>query len=286
MNVDERNGLRVYRFATVPAELVDALVSTRMGGTSAGRYRSLNLGLRVEDDPEAVVHNRRRLFASYDLPLERSAWCRQVHRDTVTVVDEHVLGPAGQRGAFSEDDVIPDTDALVTNLPGVPLCVTLADCVPVVIYDRSRHVLALAHAGWGGTVARIASSTVRVMAERYGSVPGELIAAIGPSIGPEHYEVGRDVVSAARAAFGERIERAFTMRADGRAQFDLWSANVIDLTDAGLPGASIDVAAISTAGALDEFYSHRAEPPVTGRMVAVAMLHRSPDLSSPGRLRR
>ena len=272
MIADERDGLRVYRFQTLPDERVDVLVSTRIGGVSTGRYASLNLGLRVDDDPAAVVANRRRLFGAYALPLERSAWCRQIHRDDVTVVDAETLGAAGQRGAFREDNIIADTDALVTDLIGVPLCVTLADCVPVIIYDPLRHVLGVAHAGWGGTVARITSTTVGIMAERFGSTPGDLCAAVGPSIAPEHYEVGDNVITAARAAYGDGASRLLTIRDDGKAQFDLWTANVMDLEAAGVPASAIEVAAISTAGALNEFYSHRAEPPQTGRMIAAAML--------------
>lgn len=275
MQTDTRGDIAVLRFASPPALRIDALVSTRAGGVSTGPYASLNVGLRVGDEAERVVENRRRLFEAYDLPLGRSVWCRQIHRDTVAVVDEQTVArrPDGRRdrGAFDEDTVIVGTDALVTDLVGVPLCVTLADCVPVVIYDLGHHAVGLAHAGWGGTVARIASRTVRTMSERYDTDPAAVIAAIGPSIGPERYEVGADVIEAARSGYGDDADRILRGLPGGKALFNLWEANAIDLQSVGVPGERIELSAISTIDALDRFYSHRAEQ-VTGRLAGVAML--------------
>jgi YfiH family protein len=263
---DERQGLRAYRFETLP-DRVDALVSTRIGGVSTGQWSSLNLGLRVGDDADAVLENRRRLFAVSGLALERSVWCKQVHQDAVTVVEEADAG----RGALSEDDVVADTDALVTDVPGLTLSVTLADCVPVVIYDPARHVVGLAHAGWGGTVRRIASRTVATMRDRWRTEAGDLVAAIGPSIAQADYEVGGDVISAAEEAFGEDIGRVLRAGGDGKALFDLWEANALDLQQAGVSRARIEVAGMSPAAALDEYYSHRIEGP-TGRFITAVTL--------------
>jgi len=280
MSKDIQNGLTALRFETLPGNRLDALVSTRTGGLSTGPYASLNLGLRVADDAPAVIENRRRFFEAYGLPLDRSVWCKQVHADGVTVVDAATVAvrPDGRqdRGAFDEDSIITDTDALVTNRVGVPLCVTLADCVPVVLYDAEHHAVGLAHAGWGGTVARITSRTVDVMRERYGTAPRALLSAIGPSIGPDHYEVGDDVIRRARAAHCEDAGQILRNRADGKALFDLWEANVIDLMAAGVPRKHIELSRISTVDNLDMFYSHRfetrGEHKQTGRFVTVAML--------------
>ena len=270
---DERDGLVVHRFESVPEDRLDVFVSTRTGGVSAPPYDSLNLGLRVGDRDDDVVANRRRLFDAFDLPLERSVWCRQVHRDTVTVVTADELRPREDggvdRGAFTEETIVGATDALVTDLVGVPMCVTLADCVPVVLYDPARHVVGLAHAGWGGTVARIASRTVATMQERYGSEPGQLIAAIGPSISPDRYEVGGDVIERARVAYGAAPVLRET--GGGRALLDLWEANAVDLEQAGVARERIEVAGISTIDDLAQFYSHRAEQ-VTGRFIAAVTL--------------
>jgi hypothetical protein len=266
---EERDGLRAYRFASLPAKAIDAIVSTRMGGASAPPYESLNLGLRVGDREGDVLANRERFFTAFGLPLARSVWCRQVHSDGVTVVGEEDAG----RGSTSEATIVDETDAMVTGVPDLPLCVTLADCVPVVIVDPRRSVLGLAHAGWGGTVARIASRTVAVMAERFDCEAQDLIAAIGPSIGPSGYEVGRDVIDRAEAAFGSRAGEVLSFDQQGKARFDLWSANRIDLEEAGIPTAGIEVSEISTDRALDEFYSHRVEG-TTGRFIAAASLRR------------
>jgi YfiH family protein len=265
---DRRDDLTGYRFESLDPAKVNSFVTTRVGGRSSGPYRSLNLGLRVGDDPEVVLENRRRALRGFGLELEGSVWCRQIHADGVVVVGEDDAG----RGALSEEGIVADADALVTDTPELPLCVTLADCVPVVIHDADRNVLGLAHAGWGGTVSRIASRTVKVMQERFGSDPESLVVGIGPSIGPEKYEVGQEVVERARDAFGDRgSELVNPLPVPEKALFDLWSANRIDLESAGIRPAHIEIAEISTEDRLDEFYSHRAEG-TTGRFIAAASL--------------
>jgi YfiH family protein len=260
MRRDARDGLLAYRGIEPPR--VDALVSTRVGGVSEPPYASLNLGLHVGDDPDAVTANRERFFAAYGLPLERSVWCRQVHGNDVHVVAE------GGSGAYSLDAV--EADALVTDRVGIPLCVLMADCVPVLLYDPVRHVAGLAHAGWAGTVAHVAAATVRALADRYGTDPADLRALIGPSISPDRYEVGDDVISRAREAYGD----APVLRelGGGKALFDLWEANAVDLERAGVPRAQIEISGIASSDRLDEFFSHRFEPPATGRFAAVVML--------------
>jgi YfiH family protein len=273
VHTDERYGLRVYRFDRLPADRVDALVSTRKGGVSKPPYASLNLGLRVHDSDDDVVANRRRLFETYGLPLDRSAWCNQPHADGVAVVtdDEMPVRPDGRRdrGAYTEDNVIAGADALVTNLVGVPLCVTLADCVPVVLYDAEHHTAGVVHAGWRGMVKRIVSQAVATMRDCFGSDPASLAAAIGPAIAAEAFEVGPEVVDAARRAYGD----APVLRdaRDGKAHFDLWKASLVDLELAGVPRDGVELAGISTVAALDEFYSHRVEGE-TGRVVTAVTL--------------
>jgi YfiH family protein len=257
-----------YRFNTLDSAALDAVVTTRLGGISAAPYESLNLGLRVGDDPAAVAENRRRAFAAFDLDLARSVWCRQVHADNVVVVGEADVG----RGALDEEDIVADADALVTDSVDLVLCVTLADCVPVVLHDARRGVLGLAHAGWGGTVSRIASRTVELMRRRFDVDTDDLSAAIGPSIGPARYEVGEEVLVRAGERFGADAA-SFIRRLpqEGKALFDLWTANRIDLESAGVPASRIEIAAISTDEHLDDFYSHRVEGK-TGRFIAAASL--------------
>ena len=263
MRREERDDLAAYRFETLPAEL-DALVSTRRGGVSPAPYASLNLGMHVGDD-ENVVENRPRLFRTFEMPLERSVWSKQVHSDTVAVVGGEDAG----RGSVEESSIV--ADALVTDTPGLLLCVTVADCVPVVIFDPAKRVAALAHAGWAGTVARISSGTVAVMRDRFGCDPAALTAAIGPSIGPARYEVGPEVVDRATAAFGARSSEILMPTGEEKANLDLWTANRIDLEESGIPAERIETAAISTENRLDDFYSHRVEG-ITGRFAAAVSI--------------
>lgn len=237
MRPDDRDGLRVYRFESLP-ERVDALVTTKRGGIDLSRA--------------ARASHVERLLKTYDLP-SGAVWCVQVHEDVVTYVDA--------------PGVVEGTDALITDTPGLPLCVIMADCVPVLLYDPEHHALGLIHAGWPGTVARLASTTVRAMTDRFGSDPQAIIAAIGPSIGPDEYEVGEDVIEQALAAY----EDAPILRPlpGGKALFDLWAANAFDLRSAGV--TRVEVAGISTARHLDEFYSWRVARD-TGRFATVAML--------------
>jgi polyphenol oxidase len=267
MRVEERGGLLAYRFEGVAREGLECLVSTRAGGVSTGPYASLNVGLKVEDDESAVLENRRRLLSMLGFELERSVWSEQVHGDRVAVVRAEDAG----RGALDAASAVPGADALVTDVPGVPLCVTVADCVPLVIFDPVAGALGVAHAGWAGTVAKIAARTVETMTERFGSTPSDLFAAIGPSIGPEAYEVGGDVVARVREAFGARAEELLAPGRQGKALLDLWQANSLALVESGIAAESIEVAGVSTAAHLDRFYSYRAEG-TTGRFCAVAAL--------------
>lgn len=264
---DERDGLLAYRFETLP-DRIDAFVSTRLGGVSSPPYESLNLGLRVGDEAGKVVENRRLLFRAFGLGLQRSVWCRQIHADGVVVVNAADAG----RGSTEEETIVEDADALVTDTPDLALCVTLADCVPVVLFDPERGVAGLAHAGWGGTVSRISSRTVRVMRESFGCDPAAIVAAIGPSIGPSGYETGEDVIERAKAAFGDRAAEILAPAPEGKAYFDLWSANRIDLEEAGVSGARIEVGGIASNERLDEFYSHRHEGGRTGRFIAAVSI--------------
>jgi len=264
MREDRRGDLLAYRFEALGDDGVDCLVSTRLGGVSREPYASLNVGLGVGDDEEAVLTNRRRLLQAFGLDHERSVWGEQVHGDRVVAVAEADAG----RGALDRASAVPAADALVTDVPGLPLCVTVADCVPLAVYDPLNRAVGLAHAGWKGTTAKIALRTVEAMRRAFGSEPAALRAAIGPSIGPQSYEVGSEVVDRVRDSFGAGAGELLAPRPGGRALLDLWQANRLALLEAGLALANVEVAGVSTADRLDSFYSHRAEGP-TGRFCAV-----------------
>lgn len=241
------------------------MVTTRHGGVSAGPYESLNLGLHVGDDPEAIRENRARAAATIDLELDDLVFCRQVHGRRVQRVG---LADRG-RGSRSEDDAIAGTDALVTTEADVGLVIMVADCVPLVLVDPVARVLTCVHAGWRGTVARVAEAALEQMAS-LGADPARVVVGVGPGIPAARYQVGEDVVAAARDGLGEAAaKRCATPDGTGRWLFDTCAANVHVLTEAGVPDVNIHLAGVGTDS--DDFFSDRAVRPC-GRFAAMARL--------------
>jgi polyphenol oxidase len=285
--------LRLLTWPALEASGADAVVTTRAGGVSDGPYATLNLSLSVGDDPAHVLENRRRLATTLGAGPEGFVFARQVHGSGVRVVGEAERGS----GAFSLDDAIPDTDALVTRSPGVLLAILTADCVPIVLHDPVAGVLACVHAGWRGTVARVSAAALAAM-QTLGSRPSQVIAGVGPAASPARYQVGPDVHQAVTEAFGEAA--ADFLRPDegpdeapdhapndalvhalhdapDRWLLDLWAANRFLLLEAGVPAAHIHVTNLPT-GPLDPagtndgyFFSDRAARPC-GRLALIARL--------------
>lgn len=270
---ETRGGLEVLVFPALATSGVDAVVTTRAGGVSVGPYDSLNLGLHVGDDPAAVVENRRRAAASIGASLEDLVFAEQVHGRSATIVDATERG----RGSTTSDDAVPATDVLVTRDADVVLACLVADCVPIVLVDPDVGVVATAHAGWRGTVARAAAAAVEAMV-RLGAQTERLVACIGPAVAPRRYEVGAEVAQAARVVFGH--DSAILVPAgetDGppRWTFDLPAANRQVLLDAGLPPWSVHVAPHTTGpagGATERFFSDRAVRPC-GRFALLVRRH-------------
>lgn len=250
--------IRYYQFdAFDEADVAHGLL-TRQGGVSAGPYASLNLSVSTGDAPDNVRANCLRAFHALERDSDSVADLWLVHSADVVVAD----APRGAR------DSLGKADALVTDRPGVTLFLRFADCVPVLLFDPRRRAIGIVHAGWKGTLAKIAAATVRVMAERYGSRPADLLAGIGPSIGPCHYEVGPEVVAQTRAVFGASADKLL-VRLNGRHHLDLWAANARALCEAGVDAARIQISGLCTACRVDEFFSHRAEKGKTGRFGAL-----------------
>lgn len=267
MRVHTAGPVSLYTFDLfAPQAGLVACCSGRTGGVSAAPYDDLNLSFRVGDDPEAVRENRCRLAAALGAELDALVVAGLIHENGVERVGHRERG----RGAFSSEDAIADTDALITDDPGVVLAITLADCVPVFLYDPTVPAVGLAHAGWQGTLGHIASKTARAMQAAFGSDPADLLAAIGPSIGPDSYEVGHEVAERFHAEYpANNLTRP---TADpGKFILDLWAANVSDLTAVGVAPASIEVARIDTYRKSNLFFSDRRQRP-TGRFMALAML--------------
>jgi len=243
-------------------------VSTRSGGVSEGPFASLNLGLHVGDRPEAVLENRRRLCEAVGVDPASLVAGAQVLGNAVAWVTAADRG----RGALDAASALPDTDALITASPGVPLVAFSADCPLVAVVDPVRRAVGLAHASRRGTLGRVAAKTVRAMERLLRCRPADMVAAIAPSIGPCCYEVGQEVLAEARQALPE-AERFFAGR-NGRLYLDLWAANAAQLAEAGIPRERIEVLGVCTRCHAEEFYSVRAAGGATGRFALILGLER------------
>jgi hypothetical protein len=232
-------------------------VSGRAGGVSQGELGTFNLGLRAGDDPERVWENRRRLAEAMDVPLEGLVFPAQTHSVNV----KRVSGPI-------RPGDLADTDALITDAPGVCINVMSADCVPVLLYDPVRRAAGAVHAGWRGTVGKIVAHTVAAMRETFGTHPADLVAGIGPSICADVYEVGEEVLAAVENAFGATEGLIVRRTAGGKGYIDLWEANRRQLLAAGVPNESIEIAGLCTYRHADQFFSARKSQNRAGRFAA------------------
>ena len=191
--------------------------TTRHGGCSTGEYASFNCNHYCGDSPQAVMRNREQLCSLMPRP-DALVIPHQTHGTTVRVIDENFVSLPDKEKLSCLESV----DALVTNVAGQCLCVSTADCVPVLCYDARRRAVAAIHAGWRGTVARIVEHTLRLMADVYGTDGRDVHACIGPSISPEAFEVGDEVWQAFRDSgfpMGRIAHRC------GKWHIDLWEAN-------------------------------------------------------------
>lgn len=187
---------------------------------------------------------------------------KQVHGNIVRVL---------QRGRTTEADAEtrPDGDAVVSNVPGLVLAVLVADCVSMVVADRVSGAAGAIHAGWRGTCARVGPAAVEAMRGNFGTEPSDLTVAIGPSIGPDDYEVGDSLIEVFQQAghLAADLARWFRRR-DSRLTLDLWAANRDQLIDAGVPAGRIFVCGLSTLAHPDLFDSYRSAGERAGRMAA------------------
>lgn len=258
-------------FYSIPAFTASDLVThgftTRDGGVSTGSYAALNLGLHVGDDPGKVLENRRRASEALGMELERLVAGQQVHGDQVAVITQEHLG----RGGASMDTALAGIDALITNVPGVPLSSYYADCVPLFFLDPANKAVALAHAGWKGTVMGIGAKTVQYMQRYYGSKPQEILVGIGPSVGRCCYQVDRPVMDKLSSSFSY-WQQLVTPLKDEKWMLDLWETNRRVLLEAGVEENNITTAAVCTACHSDIFFSYRAASGWTGRMAALIMI--------------
>lgn len=267
-SIAQKGDLSFYVFPHLEASnLVVHGFTTRVGGVSTGFYDSLNTSFHVGDSDCNVLLNRKLACRALGIDPRHLVAGRQVHGDGIRVVEEGDKG----RGAQAEEDSLPETDALVSGLQGVPLSSYYADCVPIFLLDPVRRVAALAHAGWKGTVLKIGQKVVERMTGVFGTDPADCLAGVGPSIGPCCYEVDEPVISRFREACPgcQKLAEAVSQ---GKWKLNLWEANRFNLLEAGLKTANILTANICTSCSKDLFFSYRAQKGMAGRMVSLIML--------------
>lgn len=244
--------------------------STRLGGVSTGIWKSMNLNANVGDEPENVRRNYEIMAEALGVSTADMVRTDQTHTCNVRRATAADRG----KGVVCDRDYT-DVDGLVTDEPGLVLVTSYADCVPLYFLDPVRRAIGLSHSGWRGTVGCMGAETVRKMPQEFGSRPENIIAAVGPCICSDCYEVSEEVAEQFRARFGEHAEemlRDGISGGPGKYQLDLRAANLRVLLDAGLLREHITVSDLCTCCNSEILWSHRATKGKRGGMAAFLRL--------------
>jgi YfiH family protein len=258
----------IYRLPTLESQpgLLHG-ISTRVSPDGAYWNLSAKRGTpQHPPDAQVALSNRAKLASALGVRLEQMAGCQQVHGTEVALATGRDAG----RGMLPGVPAFQGADGMITNTPGLYLMVLSADCPPVFLYDPVQRAIGLAHSGWKGTVGRIAAKTLHAMSDHFGTVASDVIAAVGPGIGPCCYSVGPNVVDAVSEAFGGAEGRdGLLEQRDGLVFFSLREAIRRALEEAGVRPGNVSVDETCTAHSLDVFYSHRGERGQCGLFGAV-----------------
>jgi polyphenol oxidase len=225
-------------------------VTTKEGWVSGNKPRF------TSDQESDYKEFRKELAISCDAETKQFVFPRQTHSDNIAIVQSEY-----------DTNSISDTDALITNEPGLFVCVQTADCVPILLFDPVKKVVAAVHAGWRGTVTKILGKTVQQMIEKFECQPSDIVAGIGPSIHMHAYEVGPDVVESVRITFSNSSSLLKPSLNKGKAFFDLWEANRTTLIESGISQENIEIMGLCSYEHAGLFYSARRDGSDTGRMV-------------------
>ena len=247
--------------------IVTSAFSTRLGGVSEGYYSSLNLSFDRGDDPARVLENFKRIGASMGVAVEDMVLSKQTHTTNVRVVTKEDKG----KGVMRECNYT-DVDGMITNVPGICLVTSYADCVPLYFVDPVKKAIGLSHSGWRGTVGKIGKNTVQLMQENFGSKPEDLLAAVGPSVCMDCYEVSEDVAEAFAEEFPDNEKEILKSKGSGKYLLDLWRANEIVFMEAGVPKEQIVTTNLCTCCNPKLLFSHRASHGKRGNLGAFLMI--------------
>ena len=268
----ENNGVSYWVFRNLEESgIVRHGFSTRMGGVSDGYLGTMNLSFTRGDDPACVRENFRRMGEAIGFRTEDLVLSDQTHTTNVRLVTEEDRGKG-----FTRELDYRDVDGLITDTPGLMLATFYADCVPLYFVDPVHRAIGLSHSGWKGTVHRMGKVTLEKMKEAFGTRPEEVLAAIGPSICQDCYEVSEDVAQAFMDEFSEDLdERLVYQRENGKYQLNLWRANELILLRAGILTEHLTVTNVCTCCNPTLMFSHRASHGKRGNLGAFLGLKES-----------
>jgi len=264
----EKNGVSFFQYETYSRmPWIAHAFSTKLGGVSTGRFAAMNLGFGRGDEDQAVEENYKRFGAAVGFDWTKAVLSWQTHTTNIRKITAEDAG----KGTVRERDY-KDIDGLITDVPGLALVTFYADCVPLYFVDEKHHAIGLSHSGWRGTVNKIGQRTLEAMNEAYGTMPEDVIAAIGPSICQDCFEVGPEVAAEFEKVFSNEQMNVICKAGKGdRLHLDLWKANAYVLEDAGIPKEQILVTNVCTRCNPDLMYSHRVMGPERGTLAAVLM---------------
>lgn len=244
--------------------LVSHGFSTRLGGVSQGQYSTMNFTFTRGDNPDHVMENYRRMGAALNVDYQKMVLSYQTHTTNIRLVTQQDAG----KGIIKERDY-EEVDGLITDIPGITLVTFYADCVPLYLLDPVHKAIGLSHSGWRGTANHMGKCTIEAMSKAYGSKAEDLIVGIGPSICQECYEVGPEVAAEFQKSFSAQDRTQFiTEKANGKYQLDLWKANEIIFTEAGVRKEQIHITDICTHCNSDYLFSHRKTGNARGNLAA------------------
>lgn len=235
-----------------------------------GNYAAFNVTHYCGDNPERVQKNKQWLCEKLHIQQKQLWLPRQTHTSNIQCINASFLSKTDAE----QTTMLQNIDALITNLPQQCIGVSTADCVPILIYDEEHHAIAAIHAGWRGTVSKIAQHTLRQMALHYNTSPQRCKAIIGPSISVDAFEVGNEVVDQfMQSGFPDTIVSRLPQNFTSRPHIDLWAANSWLLEDTGVPLANIQIAGICTYSNAETFFSARKLGIKSGRIFTAIMLN-------------
>ncbi len=243
-------------------------ISTKKGGVSKDEYSSLNLSINSGDNLQNVQYNRKLLANYLGISDGHLIFANQIHGNRTLIIDHQFIESDNK----AREKCLAGIDALITNIPGIALNVLTADCVPILLYCPTKHVIAAIHAGWRGVVTMIVQKTIDNMVNLFDCDPSRMIAGIGPSISIDNFEVG-DEVTAQFANAGFDIEHISYLNASSlKRHFDLQKANKQLLIDRGLSEKNIETINTCTFTNNDIFFSARRQGILSGRQAAGIIL--------------